>query len=355
MATLLQIPQMGEERYDLTRDPASGIPSMPPNLGEFALRHPFTFTGIAGSQAKVYRPSDEAIRDSFDNARFMRNDITVMECVEMRQRAVSLLDWSIEPEDADDPAQKEVAELLTKMCKKIPRFMQYRENMLHATWYGKYGIQHLWGKRWIGNKMRAMPVKWLPVSGDKIVFRYDDGMTDHRADQVGIRVGAGIYSAPNIQGTIEQELHNRGFRGKIESTDHGLAYFLDTWEERALLALHKYRIEDGEYQDPSNAGRIHGLGLRSVLYWAWYQKQETLANLMEYLERAAAGIELWYYPAGNPEAETKMRKAAEERVSNGRNVIMVPRPTTEDGQIYGVERIEPGMAGAEQLKGIVTD
>ncbi len=346
--------RMGEDRHDLNTDPASGIQGMPPNLGDWALRHTFTFVGIAGSQAKVYRPSDEAIRDSFDNAQFMRNDITVMECVEMRQRAVALLDWSIEPEDAQDAEQVAVADTLTKILKKIPRFMQYRENLLHATWYGKYGIQHKWGYRWVAGKMRPMPLKWLPVSGDKIVYRYDDGMTDHRPDQIGIRVGAGIYSGPDLRNSLQNEMKSQGFRGKIESTDHGLAYFLDTWE-RTLLAVHKYRIEDGEYHDPSHAGRIHGVGVRSVLYWTWYQKQETLANLMEFLERSATGTELWYYPMGNKQAHDAMEKAAQEKIGNGRNIVLVPRPLGEDGQQYGVEHVEPGMAGAEQIKSIITE
>ncbi len=345
--------QLGDERYDVSRDPSSGISGMPPNLGDVLLRHPFTFHGIAGSQSKVYRASDEAINDSFDNAKFMRNDTTVMECIEMRQRAVALLDWSIEPEDSKSSEQKEVADILTKMLNKIPRFMQYRENLLHATWYGKYGIQHKWGYQWVAKKMRPMPLRWLPVSGDKIVFRYDDGLNDHRPDQIGIRVGAGIYSG-KVKNGIQDSMTRRGFRGKIESTDSGLAYFLDTWE-RILLAVHKYRIEDGEYHDPANAGRIHGIGIRSVIYWTWFQKQETLANLMEFLERSASGIELWYYPMGNADGEAKMRKAAEEKIGNGRNVILIPRPAGEDGQQYGVEHIEPGMAGAEQLKSIITE
>jgi len=352
--------KIGDERFDAGDDPASGIDGMPPNLGDYLLRHAFTFQGIAGSQAKVYRASDEAIQDSFDNAKFMRNDVTIMECVEMRQRAVALLDWSVEPEDANNAEQKEAAQILTKILEKIPRFMQYRENLLHATWYGKYGIQHKWGYRLVAGKMRPMPLRWLPVNGDKIVFRYDDGMNDHRPDQIGIRVGAGIYTGVNQLSQMQDHYRSRGFRGtvervrKLEATDHGLAYFLDTWES-ILLAVHKHRIEDGDYHDPANAGRIHGVGIRSVIYWTWYQKQETLANMMDFMERSAMGIEIWYYPMGNATAKAEMRKAAEEKIENGRNIIMVPRPMGEDGQVYGVERIEPGMGGVESLKSIITE
>ncbi len=339
----------GDQRYDATTDPSAGIDGMPPNLGEHMLPHVFTFQGIASSQAKVYRPSDEAIKDSFENARFMRNDITVMECVEMRQRAVCLLDWGLEPEDERNEEHKQLCEELTKIVKKIPRFMQYRENLLHATFFGKYGIEQRWGYRQVGGQSRSLPVMWLPIHGDKIVFRYDDGLREHRPDQIGVRIGAGYTTGPNIAANwMSANMH------KVQATDWGLAYFMDSWE-RTLLALHKYQIEDGEYEEPTNSGRIHGKGLRSVMYWAWFQKQETLAFLMEYLERSAAGIEIWYYPMGNPQAETAMRTAAEERIGLGRNIVMVPRPQGEDGMMYDVQRIEPSMAGASELKAIITE
>lgn len=331
-----------ESKFDIQRDPTDGISGMPPNNGEFMLPHVTTFQGMFSSIAKVYRNSDEAIKDSFENARFMRNDVTVMECVEMRQRAVALLDWSIKPEDTKNKEHVAFCAEVEKIVRKIPRFMQYQENLLHATWYGKYANEQRWGKRLINNSMRSVPVQWLPINGDKIVFRFDDGIGDHRPDQIGIRVAMTNRGLTELKGR------------KIEPTDRGMAYFLDTWE-RPLLALHKYRIEDGEFEEPSNAGRVHGVGVRSVIYWTWYQKQETLAYLMEYLERSAAGIEIWYYPMGNPQAEEKVRTAAEERISNGRNVVMVPRPQGEDAAYYNVERIEPSMAGATELKSIITE
>lgn len=324
------------------RDPATGIPGAAPNFGDFMLPHVYTFQAVTSSPSKVYRPSDEALKASYDNAKFMRNDLVVRECTDARQRAVALLDWHIEPEDEKDPQQVELCANLTKLCERIPRFMQYRENLLHATWFGKYGVSHKWGWENVSGAMRVAVKKWKPVHGDKIVFRFDDGSHSYEDEQVGIRVGAGYQSGK----TIDQR--------QVEATDYGLAYFLDRWE-RSLIAIHKHYIEDGEYEDPNNAGRIHGVGLRSVIYWTWYQKQETLAFLMEFLERSATGIEIWYYPYGNKEAEDKTRQAAQERIGQGRNIIMVPRPMGEEGQAYGVERIEPGMAGAEAIKTIITE
>ena len=329
------------------RDPASLIKGMPPNMGEGLIPHVISFQGIVSSVSRVYRPSDEALRDSWDNARFMRNDVVVMECVEQRQRSTALLDWDIEPDDEKNPEQVTTADEIKGLLENIPKFMQYRENLLHATWFGRYGIQHKFRWRMIRGQKRICVVNWLPIHGDKIVFRYDDGTREYNPDQVGIRVGTGFTTGDSLAKQWSVDRIN-----KVEPTDYGLAYFLEKWE-RPLLALHKHYIEDGEYEDPHNAGRIHGIGLRSRIYWAWYQKQETLAALMQFLERSASGIEIWYYPFGNPEAEAATRKAAEERIGENRNMIMVPRPMGEDGIAYDVQRIEPGMAGAESMKDIV--
>lgn len=331
------------------KDPARDIRGMPPNFGQGALPHVITFQGIISSVARVYRPSDEAIQDSRDNARFMRNDPTVMECIEQRQRSCALLDWHLEPQDENDPEQQWLVQQLTRLLEEIPHFLQYRENLLHAVWYGRYGVQHRWRWREVDGIMRLCMDRWLPVNGDKLVFRYDDGTGEYHPDQVGIRVGAGFTVGSSVAKRWAVERIN-----KVEPTDYGLAYFLEHWE-RPLLAIHRHYIEDGEYEAPETAGKVHGVGIRSRMYWAWYQKQEALALLMDYIERTALGIEIWYYPWGNPDAKAKTQTAAEERIGEGRNIVLVPRPLGEEGQAYGVDRIEPGGAGADALNNIISE
>lgn len=328
------------------RDPSDGLPGFPPNFGEYPIPHVLTFQGIIGTIAKVYRPSDEAVMDSWDNARFMLNDLGIMECLEQRKRSTALLDWRIEPEDPKDPRQKELAATMTDVLKATPFFTKYRECLQNALWYGKYGVKHRFRWKWIKGHRRLVIDRWEPVHGDKIVFRYDDGTEEYDPDQIGIRVGAGFTSNAGIAQRWSQQRLD-----KVQVADYGLAYFLDSWE-RPLLAVHKHIIEDGEYETPMAAGRIHGIGIRHRIYWNWYQKQELLAFLMEFLERSSTGIEIWYYPWGNKEAEEKTRAAAQERIGQGRNIILVPRPIGEEAA-YGVERIEPGMAGAEALKDII--
>ncbi len=327
------------------KDPSQRVPGMPPNWGDKVVPHVMTFQGILASISRVYRNSDEAIKDSFANARYMLNDLTILECIEQRMRSTALLGWHLEVDNEKDPHQKALKKALTDILKRIPRFMQYREALLRAIWYGRYAVQHRyeWGQ--VDGSPRVLVKQWLPVHGDKLAFGYDQG--GPLQDRVGIRVGPALAT-----GDVAVAEWRARSRNKIQPTDYGLAYFLDPWE-RDLLAIHKHLIEDGEFEEPINAGRIHGLGIRSRIYWTWFQKQELLAWLMEYLERSAFGIEIWYYPWGNDKARDDLRTAAEERIGQGRNIVLVPKPIGEEGQSYGLDRIEPGMAGADIVKDIL--
>jgi phage gp29-like protein/gamma-glutamylcyclotransferase (GGCT)/AIG2-like uncharacterized protein YtfP len=330
-------------------DPAFRVPGMAPNFGQYIVPHVSSFQGLFGTFSRVYRASDEALIDSLDNARYMRNDIGIMECLEARKRAVALLPWHIEPENENDAEEQELASQVTRIIKRIKRFTQYRECLLDATWFGRYAIQHRYGWVDIGGHERVMPCKlrddpgWKPVHGDKLVWRYDDGTGKYITDQVGIRVGQKLGAGAKINQ-----------RWEIEPTDRGLAYFLADWE-RPMLAIHRHTVEDGAFEDPIQAGMVHGVGIRHRVYWEWFQKQEALAFLMEYLERSAGGIEVHYYPEGNYQARLRAEAAVKERVANGRNVMLYPRPVGDDANLYGMEFIEPGVEGVAVLKELLTD
>lgn len=324
---------------DRNKGPADDMPGMPPNMGQFAIPAIMTIQGIANAASRTYRISDEALLNAAEDARFMLNDLGISECIEARNRSVALLNWHLEPEDENSQEQKDLADELKKIVSRIPRFMQWREVLSKATWHGRYAIQHR--IRWndVGGRQRVLPTAWSPINGDKLVFRYDDGSGRHDPDQIGIRVGQGYRAGDYI----------RGFSSKqVESTERGLAYFL-TPAERTTVALHKHMVEDGTFENPNDAGKIHGVGIRSRIYWEWFQKQNCLAWVMEYLERSAAGIEIWYYPWGNKEAEAATRDAAQNRIGNNRNIILVPKPLGDEGNAYGVDHVEPGLAGVEMV------
>lgn len=331
-----------------TFDPWRIVPGMPPGRGESLMPHVMSFQSMAWTGARVYRPSDEALRDSRANASYMRNDTLVMECVEQRQRSTALLDWHIEVENEDDPQQASLRDELTGILRRLPYFVKYREALLNAIWYGRYAVQNRYEWSWIKGQRRVIVADWLPIHGDKLVWKFDADRGDYNPDQLGIRVTGGAGFGRTSSRWKEENAD------RIEATDWGMAYYLEPWE-RDLVVVHKHLIEDGEYEDPESAGRICGVGIRHRIYWTWYQKQEALAWLMEYLERSGFGMELWYYPYGNQQAESDYRKAATERIGQGRNIVLVPRLPGPDALAYGVERIEPGMAGANALKEILTE
>lgn len=338
----------GEDALYLVRsEGVQEIPGAPPGAGEAPIPHPATFLALyTGGAARVYRPGDEALKQSRENARYMRADATVMECVELRQRATALLDWRIEC-DSEEPPYQHAADLVRKILRRIPRFMQYRETLLQAVWYGRYAVENVFSWDWIDGQKLVAVAGWSPIHGDKLVWRID-AQTGRWDQEFGVRIGMLPHSSERLRQWCEAN------RRWIHSTDFGMAYFPPPGK-RELVVIHRHLIEDGEYEEPQSADRVFGVGVRSRIYWVWYQKQQALAWLMEFLERSAFGIELWYYPAGNREARKEMLRAAQNRVGTGKNILLVPRQPGPEGANYGVERLEPSMAGAAALKEIITD
>lgn len=338
------------------QDPALEIPGMPPNYGNYAIPHVMTLQGLVNNISRTYVVSDEALNDSFDNARFMENDVGLWECVEARIRASVLLDWHLEPEDQNDEQQVQCCDKLTKIIKACPRFTQVREQLMLAIWYGRSAVSFKYGWDWIGREAYVKPQKWFPVHGDKLVFRLNDGRSDHDPDQIGIRVGQTYKPGDKIsKGTLDIYGNPSGQAWQVEPTDRGLAYFL-TPAERRLMAVHKHQIQDSAFERPMDAGRVNGVGIRSRIYWEWFQKQNTLQWLMEYIERSAFGLELWYYPLGNEKARTDAETAVKNRTGPFRNVLFVPVPAEDGsgaGRQYGVDHVETGLAGADLLFNIL--
>jgi phage gp29-like protein len=304
--------------------------------------HFATFQGFANTLARTYFPTDEAIRVAWENSRFMRNDLAVMECVEMRRRSVALLDWRVVPDNPKNKDQADAARIAEKIIKKTPYFLQMRENLLSAVWYGKYGVQLQWGQTVVEGSPYFYIQNWVPVSGDKIVYKVLQG-EPYETETVGIRIG---YGTDGI---------DKKYRNQIQATDKGNAYFL-TPEQRARFIVHRHMVEDGDYQDPYSGGSIYGVGIRSRIYWTWYLMKETLAWLMEYVERSATGFEIWYYPAGNDQARKAIAEAAENRHGHSGNIVLVPQLEGQNGMpSYQMQRIEPSMSGADTCMQIIKE
>lgn len=330
------------------------------------LPHIFTVAGRYGIAAKTYAEHDEAIIDSRENAELMRNELAITECLEQRIRSTVMLNWHIEPLDdsLDDrakeslrrskwgkPSRWESEEIAAKLSQLLNHTRQLKKlfwSLSEAIWYGRYGTKHFIRPRVIdGFSNRAFVIhRWEPIHGDKILFRYDDGSYRYDPEQIGIRIGPG-YS---VQKTWTDFVGNQHL--KVEPTQYGLAYWLDG-SERSVVAVHKHLIEDGEFYNPLKAGSVHGVGIRSKVYWTWYAYEECLKLLLEYIERSALGIEIWRYPAHNPQAKQEAAAAAQQRGAPGRSILMVPVPEGENADLYDVQIVEPGLQGADVLQGVL--
>lgn len=325
---------------DVSVDPATKVKDAAPNFGRPFLPQILTFSGMQSTISHTYRNPDEAIRHSLENARFMRNDCSIMECLEARQRATALLNYSLEPEDRKDKRQLDLVTNLTAILEEIERFTEYRRNLLEAIWYGRTGIANQYEWRVVRGVPRICLRKWKPVNGDKLAFRFDDGSGKYDPDQIGIRVGGAFSQHDKLAGDRI-----------IETTEFGQCYFLEPWE-RSRLTVHKHMIEDGAFEDPISAGRVHGVGVRDRIYWCWYQKQQTMAHLMEVIERTGSGFTIYYYQYGNDESYKKMKSIAENQTAS--NVILMPRMAGDESMdAHGIERIEPSTAGIDALKSII--
>lgn len=320
-------------------DPAAGLPLVPPNFGRFVFPQTISFASRTSLTYNVYRNPDEAVKHNLDNARMMRNDCSIMECVEARERMTALLNWHLEPEDKKDDKQQELVADLTAILTETPNFTEYRRNLLGAIWYGRYAVQHQYGFIHRGGKRRVVVKGWMPINGDKLAFRFDDGTGRFANDEIGIRVGPAWATQDRIAG-----------ERKIEFTEFGPAYFFEPWE-RTLIAVHKHMIEDGTYEDVLSAGRVHGVGVRDRIYWTWFQKQETLAQLMEVIERTGSGFTIYWYPDGNPQAKADVEEIAAKQHHN--NVLVMPRMGDPSIDPYGIDRVEANTAGIQAMKEIV--
>lgn len=326
-------------------DPSTRFPGAPPLFGQDAIPHAFTSLGRYGLVSKAYLNADEAIAHSRANANRMRVDCGIMEPLEARQRSTALLNWHIEPENPKDADQKLLAADLTKILSRTCRFTEMRRFLLEAIWFGRYAAAIKYGSGFIDGKKRIYAANCEPRHGDKLVFRYDDGEHKFPSGQVGIRIG-GKRTRQFRFGTDREK--------QIQATEHGLVYWLNPAERRTII-VHKHQMEDSPFEEPRFAGNIHGVGVRSKIYWTWYAMTECLQRVLEYLDRAALGVEIWRYPANNARAKAETERAALNHVGGGRSLILCPVGAGEQAEQYGVEHIEPGLGGVDSIMQVIKE
>lgn len=329
------------------RDPAAGILGAKPGFGQEFLPHIYTVSGRQGIVSQSYLNYDEATRDSRENADKMRADCGIMECLEARMRATSLLNWHVEAEDQSNADEVAMVASLNDILAATPRFTEFRRYLLEAVWFGRYAAAVKYRPGLVKGQFRTVVGKHEPRHGDKLVFRYDDGSYTADDEQIGIRVSAAYDGGRVYRDPATGQMVNQ-----IQPTQQGLVFWLNKWQ-RQTVVVHKHQIEDGPYHDPRMAGRIHGVGIRDRIYWTWYAMVECLQRVVEYLDRAAFGVEIWPYQAGNPRSEEDTKRAAYGAMGGGRTIILAPLPPDEMPERFMPHIMEPGMGGVSQTIDII--
>lgn len=333
--------------------------------GVGGLAVPNVFTLLARFQGAdntyLHGQYDEAIRHSLEDARVMRRDAYLMALLQERQLAVSGLGWHLEVPDEKDPEQARVRDGMQRIVAGIPSLRRIIYTLTEAIWYGRHAVQLSWkwaefmdrpGKRdtksqgqiqaaMLGGRGAAEPQdrprgrprrcltvdQAFPLNGDKIGYQHD------HTPYVLVSPGCAEGAFPN---------------GELITTTaggRGLA-LRGTWRERFLI--HKHLMEDADFYEGEAGGGVHGVGVRSKLFWLNFLKLEWLANVTNFFDRIGLGMTLWKYPAGNPAAKSEAMDAA--RSLSGRAHLLVP-VWGEGGKeaLTGVDRLEIPTAGSEGL------
>ena len=317
--------QEREQEYGAPPPQAADQQPLPPGGGRYSSPHFLTFSQIVNSVSRTYRWTfDEALRHNRQNALAIRRDPVVMDALRSRQIPTAQLPWHIEVENDKDTRQAEAAQQLTKVIEGIPNFQRLKMHLLEALWWGRYGVQLLYEWDYSTGTKRLVVREHRPINGDKLSFKH--------SGRAGILVHA-------------------SYPGTWELTDQGRAHFF-TPEERESVILHKHEPEDADFFEPELAGGVHGVGIRSRIYWFWWLRSQVSAFLMDYLERVGAGgFTIYYYEAGSSSSLSEVKKAAEEQHRN--NTILFPRYRDGSTGGPGVQRVEASNAGAQLLQALV--
>ena len=276
---------------------------------------------------------DEALRDSRENAYRMRFDPMISTCLNIRACAVSLLDWSIEPENPEDDRESEAAEEYTKSFHRLPRKPElFRWLLKEGLFVGRAGAQVQY--KWVpgSDGLLLEPYTWSPLNGDKLAFSYDG--------RVGIACRPGSELITNSK--------------QIQYLDGSPVYFC-TQEERDCLVVHRAYTEDADFYRPWYGGQIYGSGYRNALYWLWILKSQMWAISIDYLRFFAKGLTLCYYEYDNPADQAAVAGLVNSQASN--NVWVWPRRMKggEPMDPNPVEHIDVSTAPASFIQELLTN
>lgn len=321
-------------RMALEQDYAAGNRINPESTA--ALPHVLTFASIMQSANRVYSWRwDEALRNSREDALGMRRDAFIMAILQERKLATAQFNWHLEPEDETDESQNQAADDISKLIRRTPYLTKLFYSLLDAVWYGRFGVQVVWAWRDVAGKKTLLPVRWVPVNGDKIQYRFRMAK-----DGPWIEDGTPVV-------LVHSSEADQLYKARTVLTDRarGLLLADPYWRERFII--HQHELDDADFFEGEMAGTVHGVGVRSRIYWLDWLRKEWLSNVSDYIERVGQGMLIFYYEQSNPQSRTDAIEAANKQ--SDKTVIVWPRPIGNEKQGAGVEFLSVPTSGSEIL------
>lgn len=300
--------------------------------GRHLLPHFITFSQLVNLASRSYRYTfDEALRHNRFNAVAMRRDPVVFYSLRLRQIATSQISWKLEqPQSVPKHLMDKHARLtkaIEQSIRDIPRFHMMLIALLECVWYGKSAVQVGWHERIIDGHRILCIKHWIPVNGDKIRFKWDG--------TPGIMVNAAVDE-------------------RAEPTDLSMVHWLYDERDRSQFIIAKYEPEDADFFDGELAGAVHGVGLRSRLYWLWHLKTTILSYMLDYLQLTGSnGLLIFFYEEGNAKSLEEVRQAVENQI--GQHVLLLPRRRDGGQGGPGVMNIPPTGNGIALFETLVSN
>ena len=294
----------------------------------FPVPHVATFLGLSNWANRSYLSwYDEAVQHGRENAERMRLDPVIDSCMSLRTYASALVPGRIEPDNDDDRFEVQCATTCQKIFARTPGLLFANRWLFDdGLFKGRTGLQMRWqwehklGRKWMNI------TKFQPIDGDKLVYKW-------ATDEVGILVSS-------------------LFAGPTEPSERGPVWFADE-SERQCLTIHEFEPQDTSYYNPTQAGAIHGLGIRGKLFWLWALKSHIWALATDYLEWFARGLTLFYFDGGNDTELKEIQKWVNGQL--GSHAMFYPRFRGGEPNFKPVERLDTSTASSAFLQQLITD
>ena len=272
--------------------------------------HVLTFGSILNQVSETYSYRwDEAIRHLPRNALAMRRDCFIRALLQERALSTANCSWQLQPENPGDHQQQFMAECLTMCLHRLPRWHRFIKYMLEALWYGRYGAQIRWVLQPVAGVARWL-VDWhRPVNGDKIQYRWDGTPA--------------VFINARATSLYPQDV--------IAYTDRVPALALTRPAWRQQFIIHSHEVDDADYFEGEMAGAVEGVGLRTMIYWAWWLRDELLSWAIDFMKKVGTlGLLIFPYEMSNKDSKAKAEanaQAASHNVALTMPVVLSANPT----------------------------